>query len=88
MKNLNISKEEYESNEQLIKDEQYRYVNKHNVFELRIDKKTSRKEVLDLLRYYERLNDSSKFLGNQYDSLKLNTVKEDLIQELSELSKK
>ncbi|RIL97792.1 hypothetical protein BUY80_11465, partial [Staphylococcus equorum] len=41
----------------------------------------------ELLRYYERLNVSSKHFGDEYDSLKLNTVKDDLIEELRELSK-
>ncbi len=88
IQNLNISREEYENNEQLIKDEEYRYANQDNIFELRISKKTPRKEVLDLLQYYERLNNSRTFSSDEYTSLKINTVREDLIQELSDLSKK
>ncbi len=88
MQNLNISRVEYENNEQLIKEEAYRFVNQDNIFELRVSKKTPRKEVLELLQYYEKLYDFSKFYTNKYNTLKLNTVREDLIQELSELSKK
>lgn len=76
---------EYENNEQIIKDEEYRYANQDNIFELRISKKTPRKEVLKLLQYYEKLNDFSKIYGNGYNFSKLNTVREHLIEELSEL---
>ncbi len=82
LQNLNISREEYEDNEQLIKEEAYRYINQDSIFELRVSKKTPRKEVLELFQYYEGL------YGNVYNSSKLNTVKEDLIQELSDLSRK
>lgn len=88
MQNLNISREEYENNETLIKEEAHRYINKDNIFELRISKKTPRKEVLELLQHYEELYDSSKFYGDEYNFKKLNTVREDLIEELHDLSKK
>lgn len=86
MQNLNISREEYEENEDLINEEAHRYINKDSIFELRISKKTPRKEVLELLKYYEELYDTSKFYGDEYNSKKLNTVREDLIEELRELS--
>lgn len=88
MQNLNISREEYENNEDLIKEEAHRYINKDSIFELRISKKTPRKEVLELLQHYEELYDSSRFYGEDYISSKLNTVRDDLIEELRELSKK
>lgn len=88
MQNLNISREEYENNEDLIKEEAHRYINKDSIFELRISKKTPRKEVLELLQHYEELYDSSKFYSDEYASSKLNIVKDDLIEELRELSKK
>lgn len=87
MQILSISKEEFENNEQLIKDEEHRYANQHNIFEIIVDKKAPRKKVLGLLRYYERLNVPSRNFGDEYDSLKLNTLKDDLIEELRELSK-
>lgn len=87
MKILGISKEEVENNEQLIKDEERRYANQHNIFEVKVDSKAPRKKVLTLLHYYERLNDPSKRFGDEYNSLKLNTMKDDLIEELRELSK-
>ncbi|SCT42392.1 Uncharacterised protein [Staphylococcus caeli] len=82
MQNLNISREEFESNEKLIREEAYRYINQDNIFELRLSKKTPRSEVLQLLHFYEEL------YGSEYNSSILNTVKEDLIQDISELSKK
>ncbi|KTW22475.1 hypothetical protein NS341_07400 [Staphylococcus xylosus] len=88
MQNLNISREEYENNVDLIKEEAHRYINKDSIFELRISKKTPRKEVLELLQHYEELYDSSKFYSDEYASSKLNTVRDDLIEELRELSKK
>lgn len=87
MQNLNISREEYEKNKKLIKEEAHRYINQDNIFELRISKKTPRKKVIELLEYYEELNNSSRFYSDEYASSKLNTVREDLITELSELSK-
>lgn len=88
MQNLNISRKEYENNVDLIKEEAHRYINKDSIFELRISKKTPRKEVLELLQHYEELYDSSKFYSDEYASSKLNTVRDDLIEELRELSKK
>lgn len=88
MQNLNISREEYENNEDLIKEEAHRYINKDSIFELRISKKTPRKEVLELLQHYEELYDSSKFNSDKYAYSKLNIVKDNLIEELRELSKK
>ncbi|MFG0935081.1 hypothetical protein ACF91D_30960, partial [Staphylococcus sp. 231237_7MaSpsaltlick] len=75
MQNLNISREEYENNEDLIKEEAHRYINKDSIFELRISKKTPRKEVLELLQHYEELYDSSKFYSDEYASSKLNIIK-------------
>lgn len=88
MQNLNISRDEYENNKNLIMEEAYRYINKASIFELKISKKTPRNEVLNLLQHYEELYDSSKFYGDEYNSTKINTVKEDLIEELRDLSKK
>ena len=78
----------HENNEDLIKEEAHRYINKDSIFELKISKKTPRKEVLELLQHYEELYDSSKFYSDEYASSKLNIVKDDLIEELRELSKK
>ncbi|GEM_PF-667937 len=87
---LNITDEEYFDNEEIILKEEKWYKNRDLILSRKLevlDKKVSRKKVLETLYFYYSMN-SYKLSSNQdeFNHTKINIVKDELIREIQEIA--
>lgn len=91
MQNLDISREEYEKNEDLIIKEESLYSNRHRIFKFKADKNLSRATVLSDNAFFIKLDKYGSTLGyvtDEFKSEKINIIKEDLIKETGVIIKR
>ncbi|MDW8544440.1 hypothetical protein SD307_13990 [Staphylococcus sp. KG4-1] len=84
MQNLNISREEYENNKDLIIKENLVYGNRHSIYNFKADKTLSRATVLSDNAFFVELDkygSTSGYVTDEFKSEKINIIKEDLIKE-------
>ncbi len=84
MQNLNISREEYENNKDLIIKENLVYANRHSIYNFKANKTLSRATVLSDNAFFVELDkygSTSGYVTDEFKSEKINIIKEDLIKE-------
>nr|WP_182475506.1 hypothetical protein [Staphylococcus succinus] len=91
MQNLDISREEYENNEDLIIKENLVYANRHSIYNFKADKTLSRATVLSDNAFFinlDKYGSTSGYVTDEFKSEKINIIKEDLIKETEVIIKR
>lgn len=91
MQNLNISREEYENNEDLIIKENLVYANRYSIYNFKPDKTLSRATVLSDNSFFlnlDKYRSTTGYVTDEFKSEKINIIKEDIIKETEVIIKR